>query len=160
MTFFKGCSSAQQESLSLCKMCQNMGFLCFVFSCIRTECDQRKPVFWQILCTLSSSLKAYQSFNFKRDNCPNAHFFKKKKKKIHALRNFQKNDTFLFCILISYRYEKLESNTDGFKIEYGSSIVKVTYKPMKIDFFDGDGVLLMSLNNRGLLNFEHYRVKK
>ena len=54
---------------------------------------------------------------------------------------------------------KQETGEDGtFKVKFGSNYIVGTYKPMKIDFYDGE-VLVVSLNSRGLMNFEHYRTK-
>jgi len=54
---------------------------------------------------------------------------------------------------------KQETGEDGtFKVKFGNNYIVGTYKPMKIDFYDGE-VLVVSLNSRGLMNFEHYRNK-
>jgi len=59
------------------------------------------------------------------------------------------------------KYEKQQADGNGFKIKYGSgNVLHTTYKPLKLDFYDSDGVLLVSVNNKGLMNFEHYRVKE
>merc|ERR1712126_6597 len=55
------------------------------------------------------------------------------------------------------RYEKLSDDKEGCKVKFNDHAVSVTYKPLKIDFYDPEGVLLISTNNRGLMNFEHYR---
>lgn len=36
----------------------------------------------------------------------------------------------------------------------------LTHEPLKLDFFDPKNELLMTVNGRGLLNMEHYRVRK
>lgn len=57
------------------------------------------------------------------------------------------------------KYEK-ESSSDGtFRIKFDNNVVVGTYKPLKIDFYDEE-VLVLSLNSRGLMNFEHYRNKE
>ncbi|XP_065662166.1 neutral alpha-glucosidase AB isoform X2 [Hydra vulgaris] len=58
-----------------------------------------------------------------------------------------------------FKYSLLNKNNDGFKLKFEKNVIVVTYKPMKIDFYDDADVLLVSFNNRGLMNFEHYRVK-
>jgi len=58
------------------------------------------------------------------------------------------------------KYEKTSETGEGVKVKFNNHVIAVTYKPLKIDFFDPEGVLLISLNNRGLMNFEHYRNKE
>lgn len=62
----------------------------------------------------------------------------------------------MYCFL---RYEKQNSEDGTFKIKFGDNIVIGTYKPLKLDFYDSE-VLILSLNGRGLMNFEHYRNKQ
>ena len=64
------------------------------------------------------------------------------------------------CLLLFFlRYEKVSGDSESFKVKFEGHVISVTYKPLKIDFYDAEGVLLISVNNRGLLNFEHYRAR-
>ncbi len=53
----------------------------------------------------------------------------------------------------------LEDNSDhGFSVVLGNSRAVITAKPFKIEVFS-NGVLVVSGNSRGLLKFEHTRLK-
>jgi len=55
---------------------------------------------------------------------------------------------------------KKETSEDGtFKVSFGNNVIVGTYKPLRIDFYDSE-VLILSFNSRGLVNFEHYRNKQ
>ena len=52
----------------------------------------------------------------------------------------------------------VDRSQDGFTLTFGSSRAVVKAKPLKIDVYSGD-TLVVSANARGLLKFEHYRNK-
>lgn len=53
----------------------------------------------------------------------------------------------------------VEDKSDhGFSVVLGKNRAVVTAKPFKIDFFS-NGILVVSANSRGLLKFEHTRLK-
>ncbi|XP_048585965.1 neutral alpha-glucosidase AB isoform X2 [Nematostella vectensis] len=60
--------------------------------------------------------------------------------------------------LVSYKITKEEANSMHVSFDENSNII-VTYKPLRLDFLVGNEVVV-SINTRGLLNFEHYRAKK
>ncbi|XP_057316342.1 neutral alpha-glucosidase AB-like isoform X2 [Hydractinia symbiolongicarpus] len=58
------------------------------------------------------------------------------------------------------KFMKESEDGNSLKVKFEANVVEITYKPLKIDFFDSEGVLLVSVNNKGLMNFEHYRNKQ
>ena len=57
-----------------------------------------------------------------------------------------------------YRW-KVEQQAEGFTATHGNCTTAVTFKPFRVDFLVYKE-LAVSVNARGLLNFEHYREKK
>lgn len=62
--------------------------------------------------------------------------------------------------MLHFRFTKESEDGNSLKVKFESNVIEITYKPLKIDFFDSEGVLLVSVNNKGLMNFEHYRNKE
>ena len=63
-------------------------------------------------------------------------------------------------ILASFpRRWKVEQQTAGFTATHGNCTTAVSFKPFRVDFLVYKE-LAVSVNARGLLNFEHYREKK
>lgn len=60
---------------------------------------------------------------------------------------------------VKVKYEKISEDDTGCKVKFQDHSIVIGYKPLKIDFYDSKDVLLISINNRGLLNFEHYRTR-
>lgn len=59
------------------------------------------------------------------------------------------------------KVDLVEKNVDNFKIKFGPNdqfSAIITNKPFKIDVFSGNDLILTG-NERGLFNFEHYRKK-
>lgn len=54
---------------------------------------------------------------------------------------------------------KVEQQTEGFTATHGNCTTAVSFKPFRVDFLVYKE-LAVSVNARGLLNFEHYREKK
>ena len=54
---------------------------------------------------------------------------------------------------------KVQRSSDGFQAVFGNSTVVITFSPFRVDFLVNNEVAV-SINNRGLLNIEHYRNKK
>lgn len=52
----------------------------------------------------------------------------------------------------------IDRSADEFTIKFGSNHAVVKAKPLKVDIYNGDE-LVVSTNARGLLKFEHYRNK-
>eukprot|EP00794_Sanderia_malayensis_P019892 gene19892-21835_t len=59
-------------------------------------------------------------------------------------------------VKISYTKEKEDAS--GCKISFERNSITIKYKPFQLDFFQDDN-LVLTLNSRGLMNFEHYRLK-
>ncbi|KAK3885252.1 hypothetical protein Pcinc_010526 [Petrolisthes cinctipes] len=55
-------------------------------------------------------------------------------------------------------FELVDRSADGFTLRFGSSRVVVRSKPFQAEVYNGND-LVISLNPRGLLKFEHYRTK-
>lgn len=68
--------------------------------------------------------------------------------------------TFLLCktCTLFFSFELVDRSADGFTLKFGSSRVVVHSKPFHAEVYNGDD-LVISLNPRGLLKFEHYRPK-
>jgi alpha 1,3-glucosidase len=68
------------------------------------------------------------------------------------------------CILLLlsplfYRYKKVKQDDNGIHIQFDSdSSAVLTYKPFRLDFMVANEVAV-SVNSKGLINFEHYREK-
>lgn len=60
--------------------------------------------------------------------------------------------------ILPYRW-KVEQQTEGFTATHGNCTTAVSFKPFRVDFLVHKE-LAVSVNARGLLNFEHYREKK
>ncbi|XP_065920024.1 neutral alpha-glucosidase AB-like [Dysidea avara] len=54
---------------------------------------------------------------------------------------------------------KVQRSSDGFQAVFGNSTAVITFSPFRVDFLVNNEVAV-SVNNRGLLNIEHYRNKK
>ena len=54
---------------------------------------------------------------------------------------------------------KVQRSSDGFQALFGNSTAVITFSPFRVDFLVNNEVAV-SVNNRGLLNIEHYRNKK
>lgn len=52
----------------------------------------------------------------------------------------------------------MDRSEEGFTLKFGSSRAVVQAKPLKVDVYSGN-TLVVSANARGLLKFEHYRKK-
>ena len=63
------------------------------------------------------------------------------------------NKLVLFCSW------KVQRSSDGFQAVFGNSTAVITFSPFRVDFLVNSEVAV-SVNNRGLLNIEHYRNKK
>ena len=61
---------------------------------------------------------------------------------------------FLFCSL-----QKLNEDDNSVHIKFQNNSVVLTFEPFRLDFLVRDEVAV-SVNSRGLMNFEHYRLKK
>ncbi len=62
-------------------------------------------------------------------------------------------------IVYIFSYTKEKEDASGCKINFERNSIAISYKPFRLDFFQ-DGDLILTMNNRGLMNFEHYRTKK
>eukprot|EP00794_Sanderia_malayensis_P020167 gene20167-22142_t len=55
-------------------------------------------------------------------------------------------------------YVKEKDDASGCKINFEKNSISINYKPFQLEFFQ-DGNLHLAFNTRGLMNFEHYRLK-
>jgi len=65
-------------------------------------------------------------------------------------------------LLVCYflRYEKVKEDSNGVQLSFDeSSSIVLTYNPFRLDFMVGNEVAV-SVNSKGLMNFEHYREKQ
>jgi len=60
---------------------------------------------------------------------------------------------------VKIKYSKEKSDASGCSIKFDQNSIAITYKPFRLDFFQ-DGNLVLTMNSRGLMTFEHYRLKK
>ncbi|XP_065068452.1 neutral alpha-glucosidase AB-like isoform X2 [Rhopilema esculentum] len=56
-------------------------------------------------------------------------------------------------------YTKEKEDATGCSIKFDGNSIALTYKPFRLDFFQS-GDLVLTMNSRGLMNFEHYRLRK
>ncbi|XP_050734554.1 neutral alpha-glucosidase AB-like [Eriocheir sinensis] len=56
------------------------------------------------------------------------------------------------------QFQVVDRSEEGFTLKFGSSHAVVQAKPLKVDVYSGN-TLVVSANARGLLKFEHYRKK-
>ena len=61
--------------------------------------------------------------------------------------------------LVLFYSWKVQRSSDGFQAVFGNSTAVITFSPFRVDFLVNSEVAV-SVNNRGLLNIEHYRNKK
>lgn len=65
-------------------------------------------------------------------------------------------------VLVEYprrvSYEKVKQDDNSIHIKFGNNSVVLTYKPFRLDFLVHNEIAV-SVNSRGLMNFEHYRTK-
>ena len=65
-----------------------------------------------------------------------------------------------FCLLIFKSLKILEQSSETISLSFGDTGKAILLvKPFRLDVYDGDQ-LVISVNARGLLNFEHQRVRK
>jgi alpha 1,3-glucosidase len=65
-----------------------------------------------------------------------------------------------FCLLIFKSLKILEQSSETISLSFGGTGKAILLvKPFRLDVYDGDQ-LVISVNARGLLNFEHQRVRK
>lgn len=68
----------------------------------------------------------------------------------------------VFCAisncLLFFSFEVVDRSAQGVTVKFGSHRAVVSAKPLKIDVYNGDD-LVVSTNARGLLKFEQYRSK-
>lgn len=57
-----------------------------------------------------------------------------------------------------YRLELVQKSNDKLIVKSGDNSVHIQAKPLRIDFYNGDD-LVVSANSRGLLRFEFLRQK-
>jgi len=77
-----------------------------------------------------------------------------------TLRFIMENrDCYLLSIVMLYRYQTVKQDDNGVQLtfDHGSSVV-LTYKPFRLDFMVANEVAV-SVNSKGLMNFEQYREK-
>ena len=66
-----------------------------------------------------------------------------------------------FCLLIFKSLKILEQSSETISLSFGGTGKAILLvKPFRLDVYDGDQQLVISVNARGLLNFEHQRVRK
>lgn len=58
-----------------------------------------------------------------------------------------------------YSYEKIKEDDNSVHLKFGNNSVVLTYQPFRLDFLVLDEIAV-SVNSRGLMNFEHYRTKE
>ena len=65
-----------------------------------------------------------------------------------------------FCLLIFKSLKILEQSSETISLSFGGTGKAILLvKPFRLDVYDGDQ-LVIYVNARGLLNFEHQRVRK
>ena len=65
-----------------------------------------------------------------------------------------------FCLVIFKSLKILEQSSETISLSFGGTGKAILLvKPFRLDVYDGDQ-LVISVNARGLLNFEHQRVRK
>ena len=58
-----------------------------------------------------------------------------------------------------FSYHKLKQDDDGVHIGFNNNSVVLTNDPFRLDFLV-DNEVVVSVNSRGLMNFEEYREKR
>ena len=58
-----------------------------------------------------------------------------------------------------FRYHKLKQDDDSVHIGFNNNSVVLTNDPFRLDFLV-DNEVVVSVNSRGLMNFEEYREKR
>ena len=56
-------------------------------------------------------------------------------------------------------YQKLKQDDESLHIGFNNNSVILTYEPFRLDFLV-DNEVAVSVNSRGLMNFEEYREKR
>ena len=65
----------------------------------------------------------------------------------------------LTFVCVSHSFTLIEKSRDRIRLGLGSHVVHLQLSPFRIDIIAGSEPV-MSVNARGLLNFEHYRRRK
>ena len=66
---------------------------------------------------------------------------------------------YLTISIFNYSYEKVSESEEQIHVKFNKNGLIITMRPLRLDFLV-DNQIAVSVNSKGLMNFEHYQAKK